>query len=108
MKKRDIRMPDNIWLNIPPFNKSKWIRDSIRQRFAKEIYNVTDEEMNSLRSSTEQLRKVGVHLSQTVRLLHSKKIDKPALPYNELVMAVKAVMKDVEVIKNKYIIDDEP
>lgn len=102
MKRRFIRMPEDLWPKVPASNKSKWIRDAIRQRLSRDINNVTDEDMNSLRNSTEQLRKVGINLSQGVRLLHSENGDESGLPYKDLLKAIKAVKYDVDIIKEKY------
>jgi len=62
-------MQDSFWLSISPSNKSKWIREAIRQRIAREEKGITDDMVDALKASNFQLRKIGINLSQVVRLI---------------------------------------
>ena len=98
-------MPDKIWLDVPTPNKSKWIRGAIRQRLARDKSGISDEYLTALNESTTQLRKVGINLSQAMMLLHSQKIDFNDLPISELVVAIKAMTKDIHEIRKLYLSD---
>ena len=100
-------MPDKLWLNVPTPNRSEWIRGAIRQRLARDNTGLTYEYIEALDESTTQLRKVGINLSQAMKLLHCQKADISSLPINELVSAIKTISKDIREIRKLYLSDDE-
>ena len=99
-------MTEKLWLKVPVPNRSKWIRDAIRQRLASDNSGLADSYLSALNESSMQLRKVGINLSQVTMLLHSQKTDTRALPIHELIVAIKATTKDIREIKRLYLSDD--
>ncbi len=99
-------MPDKLWLSVPTPNRSKWIRGAIRQRKARDETGISDNHLTALNESSTQLRKVGINLSQAMKLLHSQQASESAIPIRELIVGIKAACKEIQEIKKLYLVED--
>ncbi len=74
---RNFRVEEELYDRLPKRNKSKWIRDAIREKLERERLGETQSEIKNLsiqmKSLIEELHKIGVNINQ---IAHRANMDK--------------------------------
>lgn len=101
MKRRDIKMPDELWNAIKAKNKSAWIREAIKMCLEKEA-GLTPKYVEELAIMNAQIIAIGRNINQIARAANSGKsvsVDNALL--KETGKKLREAQKEINAVRSK-------